>query len=349
LRTDQQLPASAVQSPGIYGEVHNENYNFPFAIGGNWTGWYDSPSINAEGGRVITPAWEAHQGRIPLYYDFDNMPPERWEWLQLFFKRIGTYQPDKIGLDPYKGGKVKWPGSRMRSYTIHGGASGVWPIDKNCVTGIPGLYAAGNSCATMSSSSTYGGGGFGSNHAMVTGTRAGLGAAEYVSKLKEIKLDPAELKQTQESVCAPMNRVGGFSPAWVTQILHGYMLPYFILNVKHEKRLKPTLELVEFLNHHIVPKIKANNAHEWRIAQETKNIALIAETMLRASLFRTESRGTHFREDYPRRDDPSWLAWVKLKNEDGEMKVYKEAVPKKWWPDLTKSYEERYPSAYPGE
>jgi succinate dehydrogenase/fumarate reductase flavoprotein subunit len=78
----------------------------------------------------------------------------------------------------------------------------------------------------------------------------------------------------------------------------------------------------------------AKDAHEWRMAQETKNMALNAEMMLRASFFRTESRGHHYREDYPRRDDPTWLAYVKLKEEQGKMKVSKGTIPRDWWPDL---------------
>ena len=70
---------------------------------------------------------------------------------------------------------------------------------------------------------------------------------------------------------------------------------------------------------------------------------------LRASLFRTESRGMHYREDFPRRDDPDWLAWVMLKQEDNGMKVYKKPIPEEWWPDLSKPYEERYDSKFPGE
>jgi hypothetical protein len=139
-----------------------------------WTGWYDRPSINVEGGRVFTPAWEAHNGRIPLYFDFDAIAadPLYGPWMKVFFERIGTYQSDKIGLDLWGGGKAKWPASRLRTYSIHGGAGGIWATDKNCAASIPGLFAAGNSCGTMASAGTYAGGGFGSNHAMVTGTRA---------------------------------------------------------------------------------------------------------------------------------------------------------------------------------
>jgi succinate dehydrogenase/fumarate reductase flavoprotein subunit len=75
-----------------------------------------------------------------------------------------------------------------------------------------------------------------------------------------------------------------------------------------------------------------------------------AEMKLRASLFRTESRGTHYREDYPARDDDDWLAWVLLQmGPDGQMNVTKELIPDEWKPDPIIRYEERYPNRFPGE
>jgi len=65
---------------------------------------------------------------------------------------------------------------------------------------------------------------------------------------------------------------------------------------------------------------------------------------MRASLFRTESRGTHYREDYPRRVDPDWLAWVMIKQVNDKMTVYRKPIPQEWWPDLTTPYEKRYPA-----
>ena len=127
------------------------------------------------------------------------------------------------------------------------------------------------------------------------------------------------------------------------------MVPYFILRVKSEERLQATLTLVEFMRDHLVPKLKANDPHELRLAYETKNMVINAEMRLRASLFRTESRGYHYREDYPRRDDPNWLAWVLLKEEQGKMKAFKKPIPEEWWPDLSKPYEERYTARFPGE
>jgi succinate dehydrogenase/fumarate reductase flavoprotein subunit len=122
-----------------------------------------------------------------------------------------------------------------------------------------------------------------------------------------------------------------------------------MLGVKKEDRLRAGLTLTEFMSNHLAPKLTARDPHEWRMAYEAKNMAHTAEMRFTASLFRTESRGTHFREDRPRREDPEWLAWTKLREDGGKMVAVKEPVPKKWWPDLTKKYEDRYPRMFPGE
>ena len=303
--------------------------------------------VNAEGETAIYESWEAHCGHAPVYADLDDSSMAHFKQ---YYQFVGMDEADRVGFDPYKlkGSKVKIPGNIFVK-DVFGGA-GIWPINTKCASNLPGLYAAGDSCATMSAGGArYGGGGGGILNAAVMGSRAGLGAAEYASKLKEITIDKAELTRGKEIVCVPVERKGGFSPRWVTQVLQGIMVPYFIFKIKHGERLQAALTLVEFMNNHLVPKLQAKDAHEWRLAQETKNMALNAEMMLRASLFRTESRGTHFREDYPRRDDPTWLAWVKMKEEQGRMKVWKEQIPKDNWPDLSKSYEERYPYVLPGE
>ena len=76
---------------------------------------------------------------------------------------------------------------------------------------------------------------------------------------------------------------------------------------------------------------------------------LNAEMKIRAGVFRTESRGTHFREDYPARNDKEWLVWVKIKDENGEMVCTKHPIPEEWAPDPRMSYRERYPIPFPGE
>jgi succinate dehydrogenase/fumarate reductase flavoprotein subunit len=94
---------------------------------------------------------------------------------------------------------------------------------------------------------------------------------------------------------------GGFDTTWVTQQIQNNTFPYYILCIRHADRLKAALTNVDFLRDHISPLIFARDFHGLRLAHETKNRILGAEMMLRSALFRKESRGKHYREDYPRR------------------------------------------------
>jgi succinate dehydrogenase/fumarate reductase flavoprotein subunit len=228
-------------------------------------------------------------------------------------------------------------------------AEGVWPADMDCGSGAPGLYAAGDNCATMTTGGHYGLGGTGTMAACVSGARAGQAAARYAIGSKKPSIDDREIARSKDFTLMPVKRKGGFSPKWVTQVLRNTMMPYFILRIKHEDRLRAALTMVEFMRNSLSPKLYARDPHELRLAHETKNMIINAEMKLRASLFRTESRGTHYREDYPRRHDPDWLAWVMLKEEEGKMRAYKKPIPEAWWPDLSLPYERRYPTRFPGE
>ena len=54
-------------------------------------------------------------------------------------------------------------------------------------------------------------------------------------------------------------------------------------------------------------------------ALETENLLLVAEMMADAALLRQESRGSHFREDHPERDDRRWLVNILWTLAEGEL------------------------------
>jgi succinate dehydrogenase/fumarate reductase flavoprotein subunit len=254
-------------------------------------------------------------------------------------------QPD---FDPAGGGKMAMDGGDTWM-AVGSQTGGIRVINKDCASTLPGLYAAGECCGTRYLGGYHPAPGFGLTGSAVTGTRAGLGAAAYALKAENPAIDPDEIARLKKVLYAPAERKGGFNSRWVGQIVVNTMMPYFIKFIKHGDRLEAALTIIEFLKRHLVTKLYARDSHELWLAHETKNIVLNAEMILRCSLLRTESRCMHYREDYPRRDDPAWLAWIDLKDENGTMKLWKEPVPEKWWPDSSKPYEEIYPLRHPGE
>ncbi|MFG0252874.1 MAG: succinate dehydrogenase/fumarate reductase flavoprotein subunit, partial [Phycisphaerales bacterium JB038] len=157
---------------------------------------------------------------------------------------------------------------------------------------------------------------------------AGEAAAEFARGVELADVSGEVLNRRNSEIYAPLLRESGFSPRWVTQTLQGVMIPNFILYVKSEDRLRAALTYVEYLRDHQGPLLVADDLHELRQAHETGNMILNAEMRIRAALMRTESRGSHYREDYPEHNDDEWLAWIKIKQgPDGAMQLSKHPIP----------------------
>jgi succinate dehydrogenase/fumarate reductase flavoprotein subunit len=110
------------------------------------------------------------------------------------------------------------------------------------------------------------------------------------------------------------------------------MVPYYVLYIKKQDRLEAALANIGFLRDHFAPNLIANDSHELRLVHETRNMLLNAEMKLKASLFRTESRGAHYRKDFPEKDDKNWLAWVIISKHKDQMTLSKRPVPDEWRP-----------------
>ncbi|NDR59266.1 FAD-dependent oxidoreductase [Aliiruegeria sabulilitoris] len=253
--------------------------------------------------------------------------------------------PPDNGLD--KGYQV---GGATAGMGVHK-SEGVFCADYSCkADGLDGLYVAGDALGSMLCGASYPGRGFSSNGSAIQGRRAAQFASEAVGGMEPAEVSQAEIDANIATMWAPRERQQGYSPDWVTQVLQGTMTPFHILYIKEERRLAGALSSIEYMRQYMVPNLIAGSGHELRLAHETANMLLNAEMKLRAGLFRTESRGTHFREDYPARDDDAWHCWVLLrKGADGSMETSKHMLPEAWKPDATASYRDSYPRSYPGE
>lgn len=291
----------------------------------------------------LTMASVIHAGYGPIYWDFGKCTENDLESIRNYLKKRGKpKETQRVGINPEAGEKYPMIGGAAAG-GCQEQATGLWTTDAQGVATLPGLYSAGDCCASWMWGAIIQGPPPGLSPAAIQGKRAAAAAAEYVRGMDRPELKREDAVPALGRMTGYARRKSGFSPRWVTQLLQNYMMPYYILHIKEQKRLEATLTLVEYLREQMIPKLYAPDLHTLRLAHETESMALHAEAVLRASLFRTESRGWHFREDYPAERDPEWLAWNQIYlGKDGRMKLEKKPLPEEWLPDRPAAYRRRW-------
>ncbi|WP_026939077.1 hypothetical protein [Holophaga foetida] len=81
-----------------------------------------------------------------------------------------------------------------------------------------------------------------------------------------------------------------------------------------------------------VQQLKAKDPHELCRCVDAEAMVLSAELFYRSALVRKESRGFHFREDFPKTDNANWLKWTVVRNVKGQMEVSTEDIPMEQYP-----------------
>jgi succinate dehydrogenase/fumarate reductase flavoprotein subunit len=204
-------------------------------------------------------------------------------------------------------------------------SEGLVPINDKCQSNIPGLYAAGEALGSYISGAIYTQTGSSLAGAAVQGAVAGEAAAKYAKLSSPTTISQNQMVKINNDIIAPLKKISGYSPAYITHTLQGIMIPNLILYIKQEKLMKAALAYVEELHNHHLPLLRATDLRELRLAHEITNRVISAEMKLKASLMRTESRCSHNRLDYPEMDNENWKAWINIyKETDGTMKFEKQ-------------------------
>ncbi|WP_321330467.1 FAD-binding protein [uncultured Ilyobacter sp.] len=313
-------------------DTHFTGSDNPAYCWGNWKNQWETGIMKVENGPEangmgldLNMYHSAHAANIPVTMgppgggDVEKKPPESMG--------PGKKEPGMEGGKPPGMGDGDPIGGSTAGMGVHK-SEGLFPTDAKCGTNIEGLFAAGDSLSSMLVGGKYVGViGFALAGSATQGALAGEVGAEYIKTSSMPKISDTTINAIKEEMFAPREREKGYSPAWVTQMLQFNMIPYYVLYIKKEDRLKAALKNIEFFRDHFADKMIASDAHDLRLVHETKNMILNAEMKLKASLFRTESRGNHYREDYPETNDKDWLAWVVIeKDKGGEMKLSKVPV-----------------------
>jgi len=209
-------------------------------------------------------------------------------------------------------------------------------VNHEMKTTVPGLWATGS--ASWNGSAWQGalpppgnirGGGL--MTALLSGLRAGPSAAEYASGTDEAKPADGDVKRLRKTLFEPLGRAGGVSPVDAMEGIIALMTKAKYSYRRSKERLEEALQKVEGMRGRL-SNLTAKDGHGLGKCYEAIGLALCAELTFRSALVRTESRGSHFREDYPQRDDKNWLKWIILKDQAGQTIVSTEAVPIERYP-----------------
>jgi succinate dehydrogenase / fumarate reductase, flavoprotein subunit len=179
--------------------------------------------------------------------------------------------------------------------------------DKGTV--FPGLYAAGE-CACVS---IHGANRLGTNSLVdlvVFGKHAGIKAAEYAHGSRLPALPEDALGFTRQQIEAMQNGDGTEKVADLTRELRAEMFDrvmVFRTDEGLEQATKKIIELRERFCHIKVSDTGKIFNTEMVNAWELSNLLDLALVTAVSARARTESRGAHAREDYPKRDDVNWL------------------------------------------
>ncbi len=176
-------------------------------------------------------------------------------------------------------------------------------------TDIPGLYAAGE-CACVS---VHGANRLGGNSLLETivfGRRAGVRAAEFVGTVSPRTPSETSLRNEQERITRLMNHMGR-ERAWQLRDELGQVMAQNLGIFRTQKSMREAAEKVRELKARAMhlslqDKGKVFNS-ELMQSLELFSLLDLAETIVAGALARQESRGAHYRSDFPQRDDVNWL------------------------------------------
>ncbi len=209
--------------------------------------------------------------------------------------------------------------------TVHYFMGGIRVDAETQSSTLPGLFACGECAAGLHGANRLGGNSL--SDLLVFGRLAGLGAADYVDKLKSMpQIDSDQASQGIKQATDVLNRQTGKNPYLIHEDLQEMMSKQVGI-VRQEEDLKQALKELERI-HKDVAEVKAHGASQynpgWHEALDLRNLMIVAEATARACLERQESRGAHTRLDYPGERDEGVSFNVIVRKSERGMEVCRE-------------------------
>jgi succinate dehydrogenase / fumarate reductase flavoprotein subunit len=196
------------------------------------------------------------------------------------------------------------------------------------MTTVPGLFACGECGAGLHGANRLGGNSL--SDLIVFGKRAGEYAAKFAKANGAVAMDQAQVDTIQKDALAPFERDGGEGPYQVQDALQETMQDLVGI-VRAQGEMERALDLIGTLKDRAARvSVKGNREYNpgWHTALDLGNLLTVSEAIARCALERKESRGGHFRDDYPDKSaEFGKFNLVVKKGAGGEMELSREMIP----------------------
>jgi succinate dehydrogenase / fumarate reductase flavoprotein subunit len=171
------------------------------------------------------------------------------------------------------------------------------------MSSIPGLFAAGECASGINGANRLGGNSL--SDLIVFGKRAGEYAAQFVRDYGAVRVDDGQVERGIATSLAPFERgASGENPYKLQQDLQDTMQSLVGI-VRLENEMREAVDRIQEYKQRLT-RVGVTGGREyhsgWHTAIDLRNLLVVAEAIAVSAIERRESRGGHFREDYPDKD-----------------------------------------------
>lgn len=246
-------------------------------------------------------------------------------YLDMRDPRINIVPVQRLEWWQYRG--VDWSQDVAEVAFSHHCSNGGFRVDEYGQTTLPGLYAVGECAAGPHGADRSGG------HMLaacqVFGKRAGKHAAKQAKSGKHPDLDSGIIDDLEKNIKRFVGNEGDPKPSQVKAELQKKAWEDLLL-IRTADGLAGVLDYVRQTRDETLPRISAKTPPEMAAAEELRNLLDVAEIVSTVCLERTESRGSHYRPDYPQRNDQQWRRCITARQTNGEIALDTFVIDPDW-------------------
>jgi succinate dehydrogenase / fumarate reductase flavoprotein subunit len=197
------------------------------------------------------------------------------------------------------------------------------------MSSVPGLFAAGECAAGLHGANRLGGNSL--SDLLVFGKRAGEHAASFASKATPSSALGEQAHAAVAAALEPFDRSGSPEAPYAIQHELQGMMQELVGIVRREDEMRKALDGIASLRERATRVGVAGNREYnpgWHTALDLGNLLTVAEAVTVAAIERKESRGGHFRDDYPDKDaSHGSFNIIVRKDSSGGMQLERRPIP----------------------